>query len=79
VTTTSFVSITEGAKDDQDWYTGKKCMDMSEMLTNFRAYTMLCSVDGSYSGGVDCTDADNSGGYADDFFTSNDILYSSWY
>ena len=63
---------------DQDWYSGKKCTEQSEMLTNFRAYTMICSVDGSLSGGIDCTDNDNSGGYNNEYFTSNDILYMSW-
>ena len=80
ITTGTYISITEGSKEDQDWYTGKKCLDIGdEMMTNFRAFTMLCSVDGSYSGGVDCTDTDKSQGYANDFYTSNDILYSSWY
>ncbi len=74
------ISITEGASADQDWYTGKKCLDMSEELTNFRAYTLACSVDGSMSGSVDCTDTDNSAAasYSDAYYTSNDILYTSW-
>ncbi len=77
----AYPAITEGAKADQDWYSGKKCTEQSEMLTNFRAYTMMCSVDGSLSGGVDCTDLDNSAAaaYSDNFYTSNDILYLSWY
>lgn len=72
-------SITEGAKADQDWYTGKKCTEMSEMLINFRAYTMMCSVDGSLSGGIDCTDIDNSSiaGYSAPYLSSNDILYTN--
>jgi hypothetical protein len=79
ITTGTYISITEGSKEDQDWYTGKKCLAIGEeMMTNFRAFTMLCSVDGSYSGGVDCTDSDTSTGYSNPFFTSNDILYSSW-
>jgi hypothetical protein len=75
-----FAAVTEGASADQDWYTGKKCMEQSEELTNFRAYTMLCSVDGSLSGGVDCTDNDNSvsTAYSNNFYTSNDILYMSY-
>ncbi|MDB5177178.1 MAG: iviTM7 [Candidatus Saccharibacteria bacterium] len=80
ITTGTYVSITEGSKEDQDWYTGKKCLGIGDqMLSNFRAFTMLCSVDGSYSGGVDCTDTDTSTGYANEFYTGNDILYSSWY
>lgn len=76
-----YPSIVEGAKADQDWYSGKKCTEQSEMLTNFRAYTMMCSVDGSLSGGTDCTDLDNHLGaaYSDDFYKNNDILYTSWY
>lgn len=76
----AYSSITEGTKADQDWYTGKKCLEISEMMTNFRAYTMACSVDGSFSGGVDCTDLDyTSNSYTNAFYTSNDILYTSWY
>lgn len=80
IPTAAYQSIVEGAKADQDWYSGKKCTEQSEMLTNFRAYTMACSVDGSFSGGVDCTDNDNSriAGYSDNFYTSNDILYTGW-
>jgi hypothetical protein len=72
-------SLTEGASEDQDWYTGKKCMDTSDELTNFRAYTMLCSVDGSLSGGIDCTDNDNDSVAqgTNDYYTSNDILFIS--
>ncbi len=76
-----YPSLTEGASSDQDWYTGKKCTEQSDMLSNFRAYTMICSVDGTLAGSVDCTYPDNSFGasYSDAFFTSNDILYTSWY
>lgn len=76
--TASYVSVTEGAKADQDWYTGKKCLDDSEMLQNFRSYTMACSVDGSFAGSIDCTEADRAGVYTDSFYTSNDIQYLSW-
>jgi hypothetical protein len=75
-----YASITEGASADQDWYTGKKCLEQSEELMNFRAYTMLCSVDGSLSGGIDCTDGDSAdlASSSDSFLTSNNILYTSW-
>lgn len=77
----AYISVSEGAKSDQDWYTGKKCTEQSEMLTNFRAYTMLCSVDGSLSGALDCSMPDNSyrAAYSDDFYKMNDILYTSYY
>lgn len=81
ITVGFYPSVSEGASADQDWYTGKKCTENSEELTNFRAYTMMCSVDGSLAGSVDCTYPDHSdwAGYSDSFYTNNDILYSSWY
>lgn len=74
-------SIVEGASADQDWYTGKKCLEESEELQYFRAYTMLCSVDGSLSGAADCTDNDNinRANYSDAFYLNNDVLYTSWF
>ncbi len=75
----AYMSTTEGTAADQDWYTGKKCLEESEMLNNFRAYTMMCSVDGSYSGGADCTEKDNANTYFDGFYNNNDILYTSWW
>ena len=76
-----YMAVTEGASGDQDWYTGKKCLEDSEMLTNFRAYTMACSVDGSFAGTIDCTQKDyaNYWSYVDDFYTSNDIHFLSWH
>ena len=73
------MAVIEGGSADQEWYTGKKCLEQSEELYNFRAYTMMCSVDGSFAGGVDCTDTDNAETYTDDFITSNNILYTSWF
>ncbi|MFZ1360803.1 MAG: hypothetical protein WAS27_02140 [Candidatus Saccharimonadales bacterium] len=74
-----YMAVYEGAKSDQEWYTGKKCLENSEMLRNFRAYTMACSVDGSFAGSIDCTEKDRYGGHTDDFYTSNDIFFYSWY
>ena len=81
VQTDMYMAVTEGASGDQDWYTGKKCLEDSEMLTNFRAYTMACSVDGSFAGTIDCTQKDyaNYWSYVDDFYTSNDIHFLSWH
>lgn len=79
--TAIYMAVTEGAKADQDWYTGKKCLEDSEMLTNFRAYTMACSVDGSFAGTIDCTQKDyaNYWSYTNDFYTSNDVHFLSWH
>lgn len=75
----AYMSITEGAKADQDWYTGKKCLEDSEMLRNFRAYTMMCSVDASHSGALDCSQKDRAQYYFDGFYNNNDILYTPWW
>lgn len=68
-------------QSDLDWYTGKKCTrmtDQSEMLRYFRAYTTMCSVDGSMSGIIDCTEPDRSGvAYSNGFYLNNDILFMS--
>ncbi|OGL23944.1 hypothetical protein A2791_03530 [Candidatus Saccharibacteria bacterium RIFCSPHIGHO2_01_FULL_46_30] len=73
----SYMSITEGSAQDQDWYTGKKCLEESEMMNNFRAYTMMCSVDGSYANIEDCTMTDREREAQDSFYQNNDILYIS--
>lgn len=76
----AYMSVTEGAAADREWYTGKKCLEESEMLHNFRAYTMLCMVDGSHSGATDCTGDDKDLSYQfDGFYTNNDIIYTSWW
>lgn len=75
--TAPYPAVTEGALADQDWYSGKKCLEQSEELMNFRAYTLLCSVDGTLAGASDCTDQDSSKSisYSNDFYTSNNILF----
>lgn len=68
-------------QSDLDWYTGKKCTrftDQPEMLRYFRAYTTMCSVDGTMSGIVDCTEPDRAAaGYSNPFYLNNDILFSA--
>jgi hypothetical protein len=76
---TSYMAVVEGASADQDWYTGKKCLEESEELHNFRAYTMMCSVDGSHSGAIDCTEKDDARHYFDGFYNNNDIIYTSYW
>lgn len=75
----AYMAVWEGAAADQDWYTGKKCLEESKMLTNFRAYTMMCSVDGSHAGSIDCTENDRAGYYFDGYYHNNDILYTSYF
>ncbi|MCA9334585.1 hypothetical protein KC953_00405, partial [Candidatus Saccharibacteria bacterium] len=70
------------AQSDLDWYTGKKCArltDQQQMLQYFRTYTTLCSVDGSMSGIIDCTEPDRTElYYTNPFHLNNDILFTSW-
>ena len=77
----AYMAVTEGAAADQDWYTGKKCLEESEMLHNFRAYTMMCMADASHSGGApDCTELDKDRSYQfDGFYNNNDVIYTSWW
>lgn len=72
-------------QSDLDWYTGKKCASVSgtldKMVQYFRVFTMLCSVDGSMSGIVDCTEPDSGSesAYTNPFYLNNDVLFSSFY
>lgn len=75
----AYMAVQTGASADQDWYTGKKCLEESDMLHNFRAYTMMCSVDGSHAGSIDCTEKDNATHYFDGFYHNNDVLFTSWW
>lgn len=70
-----------GAKSDQDWYTGKRCVDddgkYKEMLKNFRAYTMACSILADLSGSVECWDKDKDLAAHDDFYATNDVIFQA--
>lgn len=67
-----------GSKADQEWYTGKKCVEDSEMLKYFRGYTMACSVLAGMSGARQCWHDDTIPSYhQDDFYTTNNILFKS--
>src|SRR5690606_32472991 len=64
-----------GSRADQDWYTGKKCAEDSEMLKYFRGYTMACSVLAGMSGSRQCWHDDTVPSYhQDDFYTTNNII-----
>lgn len=73
----SYYALGWGGAADQDWYTGKRCTEDSEMLRNFRAYTMACSILADLSGSVECWEPDRNLGSHDDFYTSNNILFVS--
>lgn len=77
----SYYALGWGGAVDQDWYTGKRCVDDSgkyrEMLKNFRAYTMACSILADLSGSVECWDKDKDLINHDDFYTTNNIIFKT--
>lgn len=77
----SYYALGWGGATDQDWYTGKRCVDddprYAEMLKNFRAYTMACGILADLSGSVECWDEDKDLEGHDDFYTSNNIIFIS--
>lgn len=74
----SYYGFGWGSKADQDWYTGKKCAEDSEMLKYFRGYTMACSVLAGMSGARQCWHDDTVPSYhQDDFYTTNNIIFKS--
>ncbi len=77
----SYFALGWGAPEDQDWYTGKRCVDESgtyaEMLKNFRAYTMACNILAGMSGSINCWDDDRKLQSHDDFFLTNNIIFRS--
>lgn len=75
-TATSYYAAGAGSKIDQDWYTGKNCLEDNNMINNFRAYTLACSVLASMSGSRECWNVDEEPhDMPNDFFLTNDILF----
>lgn len=73
----SYYALGWGGAVDQDWYTGKKCADDSEMMKYFRGYTMACSVLAGMSGARQCWHEDTIPNSHDDFYTSNNIIFKA--
>lgn len=74
----SYYALGWGSTADQEWYTGKKCMDdSSEMMKYFRGYTMACAVLASMSGSRQCWDEDTIPNSHDDFYTTNNIIFKA--
>lgn len=73
----SYYALGWGGAVDQDWYTGKKCAEDSEMLKYFRGYTMACSVLAGMSGSRQCWHEDTIPNSHDDFYTSNNIIFKA--
>lgn len=77
-TPSSYYAAGAGSQIDQDWYSGKNCLDDNPMIDNFRAYTLACSTLASMSGSRECWDVDEEPhGMPNDFFLTNDILFLS--
>ena len=73
----SYYALGWGSKQDQDWYTGKKCAEESEMMKYFRGYTMACGVLASMSGTANCWERDTIANGHDDFYLGNNVLFES--
>lgn len=74
----SYYALGWGSAVDQDWYTGKKCMDdSSDMMKYFRGYTMACAILASMSGATQCWEKDTVPNSHDDFYTSNNIIFQA--
>lgn len=46
----------EGSDRDQEWFTGKKCLDESTMLTNFRNWHRVCATKALFDATTFCYD-----------------------
>ena len=77
-TATSLVGtygIAWGSSIDQEWQTGEKCLESSDMLGNFRAYTAMCRVLAGMSGTYECWHEDASPTFKTGFYPRNDIIF----
>jgi hypothetical protein len=72
----SYYALGSGPPIDQDWYTGKNCLEDNAMIDNFRAYTLACSVLAAMSGSRECwMDDEEPHEMPNDFYLSNNILF----
>jgi hypothetical protein len=64
-----------GSDSDYDWMTGKKCLEESEMLNNFRAYTVMCRALAGMSGTKECWHEDAVPEFNSGFYPRNNIIF----
>lgn len=64
-----------GSEVDQKWMTGEKCVEESEMMKNFRAYTAACRVLAGLSGARECWHDDSNPTFHTGFYPRNDIIF----
>ena len=65
-----------GSTVDQDWMSGRKCAEESNMLNNFRAYTASCRVLAGMSGAKECWHHDSNPTFNSGFYARNNILFT---
>lgn len=71
----AYYGLTWGSDGDQDWMTGKKCLEESEMLNNFRAYTTMCRALAGMSGARECWHEDATPDFTSGFHSRNNIIF----
>ena len=76
-TAESYYAAGWGSSVDQDWFTGKKCTEESDMLNNFRVYTMACAALADMSGSRQCWHDDTIPTSHNNFYTSNNIIFEA--
>ncbi|MGO3702063.1 MAG: hypothetical protein ACTJG2_02660 [Candidatus Saccharimonadales bacterium] len=72
----STFGIAWGSSVDQDWLSGKKCLEASDMMSNFRAYTAACRVLAGISGARECWLEDAEPTFQSGFYSRNDIIFT---
>lgn len=64
-----------GGESDYEWMTGKRCLEESPMLSNFRAYTIMCRALAGMSGTRECWHEDAVPEFNSGFYPRNNILF----
>lgn len=64
-----------GNQADQKWMSGEKCLEDSEMLQNFRAYTVMCRALAGMSGARECWHDDAMPSFKSGWHARNNILF----
>ncbi len=71
----SSFGVAWGSSDDQKWLSGEKCLEESNMLSNFRAYTVACRVLAGMSGSRECWHEDAEPTFHTGFYPRNNIVF----
>lgn len=71
----AYYGLAWGSDSDQQWMTGKKCLEESPMLNNFRAYTVMCRALAGMSGTRECWHEDATPDYNSGFYPRNNIIF----